>query len=269
MQIVKAKKKPTPLNVTQKDRLHKCEKAIASKIDSFMEVGEALAEIKADKLYRESFGTFEEYCEQKWNFTARRANQIIKASEVVADVGTTFARIVGAPPSCGQASALAEVPEEDRADVLKAAKKAAKDEGAKTVTIDAIKKASEKIESAKKTGNPISQFSTETESSLPQGEHPDTTAALLVVPQLDEAVKHLRVAKKIHETLLTGKVPGSELLSSSTTRLIDQAIEAIQCATPARQRPESSAWRPDSRQWVTEREYEALTSAFDANRRVG
>jgi hypothetical protein len=50
---------------------------------TFMEVGEALLTIKERRLYREAgFDTFDAYCQKRWGFGKRRANQVLAAAEV-------------------------------------------------------------------------------------------------------------------------------------------------------------------------------------------
>ena len=51
-------------------------------IDTFVEVGRALAEIRDRKLYRASHGTFEEYAGERWLLSRTRAYQMIDAAAV-------------------------------------------------------------------------------------------------------------------------------------------------------------------------------------------
>lgn len=44
--------------------------------------GTTLLEIRDRRLYREHYGTFEEYCQDRWGFTKVRATQLIQAAEV-------------------------------------------------------------------------------------------------------------------------------------------------------------------------------------------
>ena len=52
---------------------------------TFVEVGQALMEIRDRRLYREQHDTFEAYCQERWGFTDRRARQLMTAAEI----GTT------------------------------------------------------------------------------------------------------------------------------------------------------------------------------------
>ena len=103
------------LTAAEADYLAECEDTIAAGFETFMTVGNALAAIRENKLYRASHGTFETYCAARWGITDRRARQLIDA----AAIGTTV------PVSNeAQARELARVPEPQRADVWQAANEA-------------------------------------------------------------------------------------------------------------------------------------------------
>ncbi|MFB2919890.1 hypothetical protein [Aerosakkonema funiforme] len=50
---------------------------------AFDEVGNALIALRDKRLYRSTHDTFERYCQEQWDMTSRRANQLIKAAEVI------------------------------------------------------------------------------------------------------------------------------------------------------------------------------------------
>ena len=51
---------------------------------AFLEVGEALSEVRDRRLYREAgYKTFEQYTRERWHFGASRARQIIGATKSV------------------------------------------------------------------------------------------------------------------------------------------------------------------------------------------
>jgi len=64
------------------------EKIITAGVRTVFAVGEALRVIRDGKLYRDTHATFEEYCQEKWQFTHRRANQLAEGSETVKVLGT-------------------------------------------------------------------------------------------------------------------------------------------------------------------------------------
>lgn len=71
------------LALWEQDKLTKCEIVIENGLRTFVDVGTALLEIRDDKLYRKDFDTFEDYCRGRWGMVARRARQLIDASEAV------------------------------------------------------------------------------------------------------------------------------------------------------------------------------------------
>ncbi len=64
----------------------RAERTIARGLRSFLEVGLALKEIRDNRLYRQHYSTFEEYCARRWDFSRPRAYELVAASEVVADL---------------------------------------------------------------------------------------------------------------------------------------------------------------------------------------
>jgi hypothetical protein len=52
-------------------------------IQTGLQMGNALMEIRDRRLYRESHMTFEDYCNERWQFSARQANRLIGAAQVV------------------------------------------------------------------------------------------------------------------------------------------------------------------------------------------
>lgn len=74
--------------------LAECEETIARGVRGYVEAGEALRTIRDARLYRETHGTFEDYCRERWGWNDRRASQLIAAAEVSTTVG-----ILGAPPN--------------------------------------------------------------------------------------------------------------------------------------------------------------------------
>lgn len=68
-----------------RERLRECEAVIERGMSSFIEVGNALAEIRDSGLYLEFAATFEAYCRDRWSMGRNYANKLIGA----AAVGTT------------------------------------------------------------------------------------------------------------------------------------------------------------------------------------
>ena len=64
-------------------RLRELETIVTAGLESFVAVGEALAEIRDDKLYRlDGFSTFEHYCRERFGLSERRAYQAMDAASV-------------------------------------------------------------------------------------------------------------------------------------------------------------------------------------------
>jgi len=63
--------------------LAECERVIERGLKTFIEVGDALARIRDERLYRETHATFEDYCRARWDFDASRARQLISAAKTV------------------------------------------------------------------------------------------------------------------------------------------------------------------------------------------
>lgn len=95
-----------------------CEAVIERGLKTFEEVGAALVTIRDQRLYRFKFATFEQYCRERWNWTARRAQQVCDATSVVAQLRESLPD-GPLPQNERQARALAAVPEERRAEVWK------------------------------------------------------------------------------------------------------------------------------------------------------
>jgi hypothetical protein len=74
------------LNSAERSRLRSCEHTIQEHLGKFVEVGLALAEISAARLYRETHRTFENYLREKWDLETRRAEQLIAAAHVAENV---------------------------------------------------------------------------------------------------------------------------------------------------------------------------------------
>jgi hypothetical protein len=55
-------------------------------INSYVDIGRALDRIREKRLYRAAYGTFEEYCVERWGRTARWARQRIEAARVVVNL---------------------------------------------------------------------------------------------------------------------------------------------------------------------------------------
>jgi hypothetical protein len=79
---------PSNNSEVDQQRLSELENIIRTGLATFVEVGNALLEIRDSKLYRSSYSTFEEYCHNKWQISRPRAYQLIEAAEIVGNLST-------------------------------------------------------------------------------------------------------------------------------------------------------------------------------------
>jgi hypothetical protein len=94
------------LTLNERARLKECEDAIEKGLDTFVAVGQALAEIRDSRLYRQLYPTFEDYCREKFQRGRDWAEVTINAAQVVLSLPIS----VGKPsPSLQQARLLAKV----------------------------------------------------------------------------------------------------------------------------------------------------------------
>lgn len=113
-----------PLSVGERQTLREYERAIDRGLATFYAVGMALAAIRAERLYREKYGTFEDYCGQRWGFSSSRARYLISAAEVRENL-ESVTTVTLLPESERQARPLVAVPADKQADVWQEAIKTA------------------------------------------------------------------------------------------------------------------------------------------------
>lgn len=70
------------MSTIEPTRLARLEAVIEKGMRTFVEVGEALQEIRDSRLYRETHGTFEDYCRERWGFSRIHAFRLVQASQV-------------------------------------------------------------------------------------------------------------------------------------------------------------------------------------------
>lgn len=74
----------TDLTTVEDSRLKQCEQIIKGGLTAFCDVGDALCEIRDAKLYRNTHGTFKDYCKDKWQLGESRVYQLMDQAVVVA-----------------------------------------------------------------------------------------------------------------------------------------------------------------------------------------
>ena len=109
------------LDSAEQVQLNLCETIIEKGYNTFIEVGNALFDIRNNKLYREKHSTFEEYCKQKWQIKRQRAYELMDAASIIntlSEISDKKSDEFKASPSINiresHAAALGKVPEEMR-----------------------------------------------------------------------------------------------------------------------------------------------------------
>jgi hypothetical protein len=96
-----------------------CEQRIEHGLETFLEVGQALQLIRDKRLYRVSHGTFEEYCQARWDIKGSRARQLCAAAQIVQGLKATAETIL--PTSESQVRPLMSLPAEQQQTVWREA----------------------------------------------------------------------------------------------------------------------------------------------------
>ena len=125
----------TPITLAESGRLVELERTIKRGLETFLEVGEALAEIRDKKLYRIEYSTFEAYCRDKWKMSDRRARQLIDSVAIVESIGKSGTHV---PVSEAQVRPLAKLEPKKRAEAFSLAVELAK---GKEPTMDQVAQA--------------------------------------------------------------------------------------------------------------------------------
>jgi hypothetical protein len=100
----------TALTSAEQRRLQEFETTIERGLQTFYEVGYALAEIREQRLYRAEYGTFEDYCVERWKMRRAQANRLITASEVMENLDPIGSK----PTNEAQTRPLAKLPAEEQ-----------------------------------------------------------------------------------------------------------------------------------------------------------
>ena len=74
------------LNGQEMTRLSALEETVERGRQTFIEVGNALSEIRESRLYRETHKTFESYCQDRWGWSRQQAGRLIRAADAAENV---------------------------------------------------------------------------------------------------------------------------------------------------------------------------------------
>lgn len=100
------------LTKSEAGRLQELETTIERGQQTFVEVGQALLEIRDSRLYRETHETFNGYCNDRWGINKSYAYRLMTASGIASDVVR-----MGTLDNPRQAYELARAPEAQRAEI--------------------------------------------------------------------------------------------------------------------------------------------------------
>lgn len=71
------------LTEDEETALDRCETTIERGLKTFYAVGNALVEIRDERLYRKAYGTFEDYCQERWGMSKTHANRLIASADTI------------------------------------------------------------------------------------------------------------------------------------------------------------------------------------------
>lgn len=111
------------LNMLEKSELAGYEAVIERGIGTFVEVGNALLSIRDKRLYRVEYGTFEDYCRERWGMGRTNADELIRASVVIENL--TGVPVI--PNAVSQTRPLATLPPEQQREAWQRAVETAPD----------------------------------------------------------------------------------------------------------------------------------------------
>lgn len=123
--MAKTQELAKPLNSLERTTLRNAERTIDSHMGSFVQVGNALAVIRYQKLYRETHKTFESYIKSKWDISRDYAYKLIAAKEVAENVDHG----IQTPTSERQVRPLTELPPEQQKEAWETAVERAEEAG--------------------------------------------------------------------------------------------------------------------------------------------
>lgn len=128
------------LTVGETKELKQLEAIIEKGLNTFVDVGKALARIRDAELYKGSHGTFELYCRDKFNLSKAHAYRMIEGAKIVKSVSPIGDKI----KTEAVVRPLTNVPIPQRKKVLKQAIETAKEED-RPVTAKDVKKAVKEV----------------------------------------------------------------------------------------------------------------------------
>ena len=108
------------LTKTEGRKLAACEKVIRQGLQTFFDVGNALKQIRDERLYRGEFKRFEDYCRERWDMASAHARRLVAAAETVEKIAPNGAKnpeSSPAPQNEAQVRPLTSLPEDEQVEV--------------------------------------------------------------------------------------------------------------------------------------------------------
>jgi len=99
----------TSLSSLEQTQLSEYESTIERGLNAFIDVGNALLAIRDDKLYRERYITFDDYCRERWNIARAHAYRLMDSAQVIGNLSPIGDTI---PANEAQARPLAKLRDE-------------------------------------------------------------------------------------------------------------------------------------------------------------
>jgi hypothetical protein len=122
------------LSIAETIKYSNCKEIITSGLQSFIDVGDALADLRDGKLYREEYSTFEECCDAEFGITPSYARRLVAATGVIENLKSVPIGTI--PENEAQARPLVGLPADKQAEAFKAATDKAASEGRKVTGAD-------------------------------------------------------------------------------------------------------------------------------------
>lgn len=134
------------ITLDERSRLYQLEETIKQGLNTFVDVGNALLEIRDKRLYRQEYSTFEEYCNKQWSFTKQRVYQLMDSASVM-DTLKKSTVVDFLPTSERQARPLASL---EPAEQIEAWKRAITSTPEGKITAAVVLKAAKEVEREKR-----------------------------------------------------------------------------------------------------------------------
>jgi len=137
------------LTELEQSKLAQCERTISKGLAQFVDVGNALLEIRDQRLYRAEYKNFDSYCRAKWGWSYQRSNQYIASANVAKTLTTAGCESV--PASERQARELSTLPPDKQPEAWSRANEMAAKENRPVETHDVREAAKAVTEPPRKT----------------------------------------------------------------------------------------------------------------------